>query len=169
MAGNDNPCLSMAGSTQIFNYGLKIEHKLRIICDILSNFVHEEDHMMIGALLCDILLNKPYKLLYREIISGLCIFTPISGSFLAHEVHIDKRLNNLILNNSESLTLLLPWCLCVLFKLFLEFLKAPFVIQLPFKIGQIRNRSAIALHLIEDFHKHIGDGFLSGTHFCRAL
>lgn len=40
LARYDNPCLTFAGCSKVFHNCLEIEHKLCIICNILTDFIH---------------------------------------------------------------------------------------------------------------------------------
>ena len=116
--------------------------------------------MMVIALRIDIGFHALCKIFNADLIRLGCFLTPVSGSGLAHEIHIDKHVHNGILNEVKLMTVLLPRLAVFIFKALLEFIHTPGLCKLLLQICQMRKGSAEALHLIEDAQEDIHDGIL---------
>ena len=87
-------------------------------------------------------------------------FTPVSRRCLAHEIHRDKGIYNAVLNEIKILPGVFPQLAILFLKSSLELVEASFFGKPPFQIGNMRDGTAEALHLIEDLEEYINNGIL---------
>ena len=125
--------------------------------------------MVVRSFFLAVFFYQRYEFLNTQVIASFCIFTPVASCLFTHEIHRHNGFYNFILNHCKSLSLFLPRCPCNLFKFLFELFKSAFVIQLSFKFCQIRNGTAVSLHLIEDFHKDFYNSLFTRTNLCRTF
>ena len=127
LACYDYPSLTHALLAQFFRHGLKVQHQLGIIANVLSNLIHKENHMVVIAFFFNIGLYALGEILNADLVALGCFLAPVAGSRFTHEIHVRKDINNGILNKIEVLTRAFPRITIFLFKLFLELLKTTFL------------------------------------------
>ena len=109
LAGDDNPRLALAGSTQILCHSLEIQHQVAAITNVLTNLVDQKDNMMVLTLLVDIPLDELGKILNTLAVDTVhSLLAPVAGSFFAHKVDCDKSINHIVLNEVKLIARFQP-------------------------------------------------------------
>ena len=94
--------------------------------------------MMISAFAVDIFLDKFCKAVNAESVRLSSLFTPISGSVLAHKADSYESFNKLVLNEVNRCAFFNPRIAADFFKLRLKLLVFTFIGQSAFQIGNVR-------------------------------
>ena len=126
LRGHNDPCLALALLTQFLGHSLQIQHQLRIIADILADFIHQKDDMVITALLFEIGLHTFGKVLNANLVGFCCFFAPVTGSRFTHEIHCHQNIHNCILNKVKILSGIFPLITVFVRKLFLKLCQTAF-------------------------------------------
>ena len=122
--------------TQIFCNSLKVHHQLAIICNILTDLIHQKNHMMMFALAITISANTICKFFHRQTICILSILCPVICFFFRHDTQFCYCLNNLILNEIIIFSCIFPRRTINFFEFLL---KSPYTPSL----SSLRSNSAI--------------------------
>ena len=141
----------MTGSAQILRYRLEIQHQLRVIAYVLSDFIHQENHMVVVAFAVDIFLDQLGKIFDADLIAFRRFLAPVTGGGFAHKAHLVQDINDVILNKIELMARSLPRFAEISGKFFFELFVAPRLTKSALQISQERNGAAESLHFIEHF------------------
>ena len=113
--------------------------------------------MMVLSFFVAILSDIIRKLIDRKAIRALCVCRPIPRCFFAHDAKGRNGFDNLILDKIVIFPCFFPGSAAHFKELVFELLVLARFVQFPFKIGQERNRTAVAKVFVEHFHKDILD------------
>ena len=116
--------------------------------------------MVVVSLAVNVGFDAPCKVLNADGIRLHGLFAPVPRSGLAHEIHRDQCVYNTVLNEVKVLSRHFPRLTIFFLKCGFELVIAAFLRQTALQIGNLRDRSAKALHLVEDLEEYIDDGIL---------
>ena len=157
LAGDRNPHLALACSSQVLSNRLQIHHQFAVISNILTDLVNQEYNMVVFTFFTAVLTYIICKLINGKAIGALRICCPVSCCLFTHDAKSSNSFNDLVLNEIVVFSRLFPGTSINLKEFILELLILAGLIQLPFKICQERNGAAIAKVFIENLHEDILD------------
>ena len=80
LARYDYPSLTHALLAQFFRHGLKVQHQLGIITNVLTDLIHQENDMVVVTFFINIGLYTLGKILNADLVALGCFLAPVTGS-----------------------------------------------------------------------------------------
>ena len=156
LAGDDDPGLALAAGTQIFRDGLQIQQQLQIVAHILSHFVHHKDHMVVGPLGLDVVIDKLGEVFDGDgVIHVRGTLTPVSSSLLRHESHRIQHFHNIILHKHKVMPGFVPGLHGHILECALKRLQLALGIQVALQVSNVGILTAVAQFFIKDLQEHL--------------
>ena len=148
---------------------LKIQHHIGIIADILADFIHAEDHMMIIALAFNAFADELCKVLRADAVFFTHTLTPAASRFFGPSFKFHKSFYKRVLHKVNARSRIFPAFSCQFRDSAMEFFKFSLCIQFSFQIGHAGILVGIAQFLIECTQKNHGDHVTRSSTACAAL